>query len=262
MLYFYYEITEDLHYFNNHKQTNRGQLKISMERSLSTIKTRFRCKSILVISFVLICSLTSTAQSRWNAITVGLANPTGAFYQNNLTLPFDKAVGAKPGWYTSFEGAFYFKESGKLNLGLSYMVSLASNGTNWDKWVSGSTSYTGKAITSMELKVGLIATYLVSGDLQIDGFVRLGDNLAWGGSGKWTTSAGTTNFSATGFGAGYGANLGVNARFHRLLGTFQYKTGSVTKKYSLDSPAGFNTTSYKMPISSFYLGIGFLISSH
>src|SRR4051812_37273731 len=119
-----------------------------MKHSPPTLNTSSMRKTLLMFSLVLMCTLASTAQTRWNAINVGLSNPTAAFYQNNLTLPFEKAVGAKPGWFASFEGAYYFSEGGKVSLGASYLVSMASNGTNWNKWVAGSTAYTSTNITS------------------------------------------------------------------------------------------------------------------
>ncbi|GHM99218.1 hypothetical protein WSM22_07080 [Cytophagales bacterium WSM2-2] len=230
-------------------------------RSASFLK-----KSLIVSLFAIIYS-TADAQftdgSQWRAITLGLSNPMGKFYQNNLTVPFDQAVGAKPGFYGSLEGANYFKESKTLSVGVSFLVSLGSNPVNWNKWVSGASSYTGKPFLVGELKLGLIVTYQLSDEMKIDGFVRIGDNIGTGGSGEWVTSSGsstgTTTFSPSKLGLGYGTNMGANFRYKKYIATLQVSTGSMKLKYEY---SGGVAPSYQVPITSFHAGIGFVFGEY
>lgn len=220
-------------------------------------------KRFLIIALVVTSSVSASAQARWSALTVGLSNPRGAFYQNNLTKKFNEAVGAKPGWYASYEGAYYIVEGSKINFGASYIVSFAKNDVNWSKWVSGSTSFSSEPFGSVEVKLGFITTYLLSDNLQIDAFARLGDNFFFGGAGRWSASGSfnTASFNNEGLGVGYGTNIGLNVRFTRLIGTFQYKMGKVERDfYFSGSSTSQNYSNVKIPITSIHLGIGVLIT--
>lgn len=212
-----------------------------------------------MVCLTMMLTIGAQGQSKWSSLNAGLSNPTGDFYQNNFTLPFDKAVGAKPGFFLAYQGAGYFNES-KFKFGYTYVATFATNSVNWDSWVTGATSFSGTGFKSIELKLGFIGTYSVSSDLEIDGFIRFGDNIVWGGSGTWTVSTTTsTEYSPDdSFGIGYGGNYGVNARFRKFIGTFQYKTGTVKRDYYYSGGTASGT--YNVPVTSFLLGVGILFT--
>lgn len=193
--------------------------------------------------------------NQWISYTFGLSNPMGQFKENNLTKPFNQAVGAKPGFYFDFDGNFYSRNSSEnpFKLGFSFVTGFAMQSVNWEKWVSGTTSFSGTPFILGHVKIGMIGTFKITEDVKVDGFVRLGINYGAGGGGKWTASGSSTTFRSDNFTAGFGTNFGANIRYKKLIGTLQINTGNLKLEYSLNAGA---KTAYSVPITTFRLGIG------
>ncbi len=196
-----------------------------------------------------------TNPNQWSSFVMGLSNPMGQFMENNLTKPFNQAVGAKPGFYFDLDGNFYSRNSNEkpFKMGFSFVTGISFQQVNWEKWVGGTTSFSGTPFILGHFKMGAIGTYKITEDIKADGFIRLGVNYGAGGSGKWTASGSTTNFSSDTFTLGFGTNFGANIRFKKLIGTFQINTGNLKLEYALNSGT---KVAYSVPITTFRLGIG------
>lgn len=201
--------------------------------------------------------------AKWGALIIGLSNPIGKFKENNLKVPFDQAVGAKPGFYIGYDANNYFTESEMpFKMGLTTTVGLAVNQVNWEKWVSGTTSFEGTPFVIGDIKIGAIGTYKINEDMKADGFLRLGANYGIGGSGNWSTSSSfsSTEFTADTPAVGFGTNFGGNFRYKRLLTTLQVTTGKLSLDYYGAGTASAKT--YKVPITSFRLAIGVIFGKN
>jgi hypothetical protein len=177
-----------------------------------------------------------------------------------LTVPIDQAVGAKPGFYLSYEGANYFNESPNFKLGFSFLTSVAMNQVNWGSWVKGATSFTGNPFIVGEIKLGIIGTYDLSDEMHIDAFARVGDNAGVGGGGTWESSTTFVTFKPTGkLGIGYGTNFGVNFRFKKYIATLQMNSGKMKISYDY---SGFSGIKYDLPVTSFHAGIGMTFANY
>lgn len=186
--------------------------------------------------------------NKWSALHFGLSQPVGKFKENNLTKPFDQAVGAKPGFYFGAEGATYSSASSgnPFKIGFTWNTGLWINDVNWEKWVSGSTYFERTPFLTMDFKMGVIGTYEIAEDLNVDGFLRLGANFGIPGTGEWSNYS----FNSEKFAVGFGTSLGTNIRYKKLFTTFQIVPGKL--KYTYDKE-------YKLPITTIRLGVGVVL---
>lgn len=216
----------------------------------------------LIVVTLLVFDTNAQSDAQWRAVTVGLSNPAGKFYQNNLTIPIDQAVGAKPGFYLSYEGANYFTETSNLKIGFSFMTSVAMNQVNWNQWVRGATSFSGSPFILGEIKLGLIGTYDLSDDMHIDCFARVGDNVGNGGGGTWESSSSSVSFKPAKIGIGYGTNFGLNFRFKKYIATVQMNSGKIKIKYDYTDYSSFAEVQYSLPVTSFHAGVGMTFGNY
>lgn len=187
----------------------------------------------------------------WTVLHLGLAQPIGKFKENNLTVPYTEAVGAKPGFYFAFDGASYFgTNSSSFKLGLSWNTGMSINGVNWETWVPGSTSFEGTPFLTTDFKLGLLGTIGISDDMMIDGFFRLGANLGVSGTGYWEGSSFEELYSES-VGFGFGTIFGASFRYRKLFTTVQVNPGKLKYTYT-----GSINNELKVPISTLRLGLG------
>lgn len=190
----------------------------------------------------------------WTALHIGLAQPIGKFKENNLTVGFADAVGAKPGFYFGIDGATYGANANPFKIGFSWTTGMWLNGVNWEKWVPGTTSFEGTPFLTLDLKLGIIGSYEVSSNLFIDGFFRVGANGGVSGTGDWSGS-GSEYLSSDSFGIGFGTNLGVGLRYNRLFTSFQLNPGKLKYEYY-----GAINGEGKLPISTLRLTLGVILN--
>lgn len=195
----------------------------------------------------------ASQKNSWSVLHVGLSQPIGKFKENNLTVPFNEAVGAKPGFYFAFDGASYFgsASSNEFKLGFSWNTGLAINGVNWESWVPGSTNFEGTPFLTTDLKLGIIGTYEITEEVKVDGFFRLGVNLGASGTGYWDGSSYEELYSES-VGLGFGTIFGASFRFRKLFTTLQVSPGKLKYTYT-----GSINSDIIVPISTMRLGLGF-----
>lgn len=193
--------------------------------------------------------------NKWSSLHFGLSQPMGKFRENNLTVPFTEAVGAKPGFYISYDFNSYLTPDAELvKIGLSGTVGMAFNGPNWESWVQGEdVDFTPSTFMTNDIKFGVMGTYEMNDDLKIDAFLRLGLNWGVGGGGEWMTASNTVIFTGESPGAGFGLNAGVNVRYRQLLTTLQLNPAKIKYRYQTYDEDGLE---FKVPVSLLKLGVG------
>jgi hypothetical protein len=204
---------------------------------------------------------TKAQSNRWSTLVFGLSNPIGKFKENDFTKPFEQAVGVMPGFYFGYDVNSYFGESDNpVKAGFSFSTGVAVHSPNWEKWVSGSTSFDASPFVVGDIKMGVIVSGAISDVMKVDGFLRLGVNYGMGANGHWSSEDQKTNFTTTDFGYGFGVNPGASFRYNRLLVTMQFNTGKMKFDYNLSG--GEASLHYKVPVSTFRFGLGIVLGKN
>ena len=153
-------------------------------------------------------------------LTIGLSQPIGKFKENNLTLPLSDAVGAKPGFYWAYEAGSFFSSTvdNPMKMGILFSVGNSINGKNWD-WIPGATP-SGTPFVLANFMLGVIGSYEINSDMQMEGVFQLGLNMGAGGYTEWS---GTSGFGSSAYldelGLGLGTGFGANFVYKKLIVT-------------------------------------------
>jgi hypothetical protein len=198
--------------------------------------------------------------NKWTALHFGLSQPMGKFKQNSLNSPFNEAVGAKPGMYIAWDANKYFNTANPMKLGISYTLGVNWNGVNWETWVPGTTEFTGSPFINSHFKVGPVATYELGNDMAVDAFFRLGLGLGVSGSGYWSTNGSYQEFYTETPGVAFVTGLGANFRWQNLMATMQINPAKYTFSYLTYGMSSTPSLDYKVPMSTFWLGVGFVFN--
>ncbi|MEQ8684589.1 MAG: hypothetical protein RIE86_04815 [Imperialibacter sp.] len=196
--------------------------------------------------------------AKWGALVIGLSSPMGRFAANDGSLPFEEAVGATPGIYVGYDGVSYFSSTieGPVKIGLTYGFNTSLNMVAWDSWGLGAGDYTPFVFTG--LNIGAMGSYEIIDGLEADAFLRLGVRASIGATGYWYDNA-YSSLDWNSPGIGFGTEFGFNVRYEFLLATLRFNPGSLSYDYYVSLSDTSEDITYKLPISTVQLGIGFVL---